>query len=87
MFSITAGSLQYGMMQKDQATHLAIGLEANEAFRVVLHVIRFVSGVYVYFALALFWSIPTCIMLMAGYSMAAFQGNRFNYQTIWQYRN
>ena len=75
------------MMQKDQATHLSIGLEANETFRVVLHVVRFVSGVYVYFALALFWSIPTCIMLMAGYSMAAFQGNSFNYQTIWQYRN
>ncbi|XP_074627083.1 uncharacterized protein LOC141885109 [Acropora palmata] len=73
LFSITAGSLQYGMMQKDQATHLAIGLEANEAFRVILHVVRFVSGVHVYFALALFWSIPTSIMLMAGYSMAAFQ--------------
>lgn len=63
------------MMQRDQATHLTLGQESKVALRMVLHVVRFISGVHVYFALALFWSIPTCIMLMAGYSMAEFQGN------------
>ena len=45
------------------------------ALGVVLHVLRFISGVHVYYALSLFWSVPTCVMLMAGYSMIEYQGN------------
>lgn len=73
LFAIISGSLQYGMMRRDQATHLVFGHEAHAALGMVLHVLRFISGVHVYYALALFWSIPTCIMLMTGYSMIEFQ--------------
>ena len=62
-------------MRKDQATHLAFGQTAHVALGVVLHVLRFVSGVHVFYALALFWSVPTCVMLMVVYSMIEYQGN------------
>ena len=75
LFSLAAGSLQYGIMRRDQATHLAFGKTPHVALGVVLHVLRFISGVHVYYALALFWSVPTCVMLMAGYSMIEYQGN------------
>ena len=75
LFSLAAGSLQYGIMRRDQATHLTFGKTPHVALGVVLHVLRFISGVHVYYALALFWSVPTCVMLMAGYSMIEYQGN------------
>ena len=62
-------------MRRDQATHLAFGKTPHVALGVFLHVLRFISGVHVYYALALFWSVPTCVMLMAGYSMIEYQGN------------
>ena len=72
------------MMRRDQATHLVFGHEAHAALGVVLHVLRFISGVHVYYALASFWSIPTCIMLMTGYSMIEFQGNMtFRSKTVY----
>lgn len=62
-------------MRKDQATHLAFGQTTHVALGVVLHVLRFISGVHVFYALALFWSVSTCVMLMVGYSMIEYQGN------------
>ena len=70
-----AGSLQYGIMRKDQATNVAFGYTSNVALDVILNLLRFISGVHVFYALALFWSLPTCVMLMVGYSMIEFQGN------------
>lgn len=75
LFSLAAGSLQYGIMWRDQATQLAFGQTPHVALGMVLHVLRFISAVHVYYALALFWSVPTCVMLMAGYSMIEYQGN------------
>lgn len=73
-FALVSGSLQYGIMQRDQATHLDFGQSPNVTVIVLLHMLRFLSGVHVFYALALFWSVPTCVMLMVGYSMIEYQG-------------
>ncbi|KAL9971138.1 hypothetical protein ACROYT_G023627 [Oculina patagonica] len=72
-FALVSGSLQYGIMQRDQATHLDFGQSPNVTVIVLLHMLRFLSGVHVFYALALFWSVPTCVMLMVGYSMIEYQ--------------
>ena len=86
MFALVSGSLQYGIMQRDQATHLAFGHSPHVTVIVILHMLRFLSGVHVFYALALFWSVPTCVMLMVGYSMIEYQGawiaRFFNYTVI-----
>lgn len=74
VFAIVGGSAQYGMMLRDQATHVTFGKSADPQVTFIFHVLRFMSGVHVFYALVLFWSIPTCVMLMAGYSMIEYQG-------------
>lgn len=81
MFALVSGSLQYGIMQRDQATHLTFGHSPHVTVTVILHVLRFISGVHVFYALALFWSVPTCVMLMVGYSMSEYQGNNSQLRT------
>ena len=79
MFAFASGSLQYGIMRRDQATHLAFGQSPDVAVTVILHIFRFLSGVHVFYALALFWSVPTCVMLMVGFSMIEYQGTNCRY--------
>ena len=75
VFAFVSGSLQYGIMRRDQATHLAFGQSPHVAVTVIIHILRFLSGVHVFYALALFWTVPACVMLMVGYSMIEYQGN------------
>lgn len=63
-------------MRRDQATHLAFGQSPDVAVTVIIHILRFLSGVHVFYALALFWTVPTCVVLMVGYSMIEYQGNK-----------
>lgn len=80
VFAFVSGSLQYGIMRRDQATHLAFGKSPDVVVTVIIHILRFLSGVHVFYALALFWSVPTCVMLMVGYSMIEYQGNSSRYK-------
>ena len=81
-FAFVSGSLQYGIMRRDQATHLAFGQSPDVAVTVAIHILRFLSGVHVFYAVALFWTVPTCVMLMVGYSMIEYQGS--NSRLRWQ---
>ena len=73
-FAVAAGSLQYGIMRIDKASHVDFGQHVPTAGLVFLHALRFASGVHIFYAIGLFWAVPVYVMLMAGYSMMEFQG-------------
>ena len=67
-------------MQRDKATHVTFGKSSDLQTTFIFHMLRFLSGVHMFYALALFWSIPMCVMLMVGYSMIEYQGKLWD---IW----
>ena len=67
-------------MQRDKATHVTFGESSDLQITFIFHTLRFLSGVHMFYALALFWSIPMCVMLMVGYSMIEYQGKLWD---IW----
>ena len=80
MFAVISGSVQFGIMQRDKATHVTFGKSSDLQTTFIFHMLRFLSGVHMFYALALFWSIPMCVMLMVGYSMIEYQGKLWD---IW----
>ena len=72
--ALTGGTLQYVIMRRDQAVNLGFGCPLHTVLEGLLHFLRFASGVHLYYALVLFWSVPTCIMLLVGFSMIEFRG-------------
>lgn len=73
VFAVISGSVQFGIMQRDKATHVTFGKSSDLQTTFIFHMLRFLSGVHMFYALALFWSIPMCVMLMVGYSMIEYQ--------------
>ena len=71
-FGLVASGIQHTMLHLDKALHMDFRLNSTESTKIILQTIRFVSGVHVYAGCALFWIVPTSIMLMTGYSMAEF---------------
>lgn len=71
-FGFVASSIQHVLLHVDGALQMDFGQNSTAASNTVLQIIRFASGTHVYAGCALFWIIPTSIMLMTGYSMAEF---------------
>ena len=61
----------------DKALHVDFGTKTKSTSLVVLHIVKFLNTFHVYLAFGIFWNIPVCVMLMAGYSMKEYMGKTF----------
>ncbi|XP_031574521.1 uncharacterized protein LOC116308273 [Actinia tenebrosa] len=73
IFTLTGSSVQYVILRLDKANHVAFDQSVSYGAEVLLHLLRFVSGLHVLYAYALFWYIASCVMEMTGHSMVEFQ--------------
>lgn len=69
-----ASAIQHRLLYIDGALNLDFNQNVPEKVYYILHAARFLSGLHMFAAYALFWMVPTTVMLLAGYVMEEFLG-------------
>ena len=74
LFGLSTTGAQFFCLHKDNALHVDFGQNLTSTYTIPLMVTRFVTMFHVMMGFAIFWSVPVCIMFMAGHSMIEYQG-------------
>ncbi len=73
-FGLACASIEYGILRMDKAVHVDMGLTMSSSVTKIMHALRFINSFHVYLAYGIFWNVPVCVMLLAGYSMKCYSG-------------